>query len=64
MACTYLYKNKKFDSELALDDFLMEHKKLHSKYGDIVFSRSTIHNKVIDILKEAGADSEELKKRY
>ena len=64
MACTYLYKNKKFDSELALDDFLMEHKKLHSKYGDIVFSRSTIHNKVIDILKEAGADSEELKRRY
>lgn len=38
MACRYIYKGKQFDSELALDDFLLQTDPLRPVLGDIVFS--------------------------
>lgn len=64
MSCVYLYKGHTFNSEEALNDFLIEKSALYSKYGDIVFERSTIHSHVLDILDKAGADSQELRDRY
>jgi hypothetical protein len=42
MKCRYIYKGQIFESEAALDDFLIEKKrKYESKFGDLVFSRKT-----------------------
>lgn len=64
MSCIYIYNGHTFNSELELDDFLLANGKLVSKYGDIVFQRSSIHNHVIDILNKAGADSQALRDTY
>ncbi len=64
MSCIYLYNGHQFESEAQLDSFLLSNGKLVSKYGDIVFNRSSVHNHVIDILNTAGQDSEELRTRY
>lgn len=64
MSCIYIYNNRKFDSEESLNDFLLQNKKLISKYGDIVFEKSSIHNHVIDILNTISEDSRELQDKY
>jgi len=64
MSCVYLYKGHKFNSEEALNDFLIEKSELYSKYGDIVFERSTVHSHILDILDKAGADSQDLRDKY
>ena len=64
MSCIYIYNNRKFDSEESLNDFLLQNKKLISKYGDIVFEKSSIHNHVIDILSTISEDSKELQDKY
>lgn len=51
MNCFYLFRGKKFNSELELDEYLLTVDKLAAKYGDIVFSgnnnyQSTIIGKV------------------
>ena len=50
MACLYYYKGKLIGNELQLNDFLIERKKFHSKYGDVVFERSVLANQVADII--------------
>ena len=47
MECVYYYKGNLIGNEIQLNDFLIERKQLHSKYGDIVFNRSIKANKVI-----------------
>jgi len=41
MACVYEYKGHRFNNELELNDFLLEKENYLSKYGDIVFERSS-----------------------
>lgn len=57
MACTYKLKGHIFNSELELDDFLLEKYKYISKLGDIVFSSTTrqneIHSQLYEIHKKA-----------
>ena len=57
MACKYIYKGHIFDSELALDDFLLETDQYESVYGDIVFSMTKEQTPIFDILKRASAAS-------
>ena len=38
MACRYIYKGHIFDSELALDDFLLDKLPFEPVLGDMVFS--------------------------
>nr|DAK03536.1 MAG TPA: hypothetical protein [Bacteriophage sp.] len=40
MGCVYNYKGKLFNSELELDDFLLDRKDLLNKYSDIIFNRT------------------------
>lgn len=40
MKCRYIYKGQVFESEAALDDFLIEKRKYESKFGDLVFHRT------------------------
>ena len=48
MACKYYYKGILIGDELQLNDFLIERKQYHSKYGDVVFKRSIRANSTID----------------
>ena len=63
MACVYEYKGHRFNNELELNDFLLEKENYLSKYGDIVFERSSqfLHAKSqVDSLIQ---ESKELKKK-
>ena len=58
MKCRYIYKGQVFESEAALDDFLIEKRKYESKFGDLVFHRESafLHAKNIienKILKDS-----------
>ena len=58
MKCRYIYKGQVFESEAALDDFLIEKRKYESKFGDLVFQRTApfLHAKNIienKILKDS-----------
>lgn len=64
MACIYEYNGHVFQSELALDDFLMTSGKLISKYGDIVFSRTTRANYTYDILMSRKKEEDKLRDQY
>lgn len=50
MTCVYYYKGNLIGNEIQLNDFLIERKQLHSKYGDVVFERSIKANKVIQTI--------------
>ena len=52
MACLYYYKGNLIGNEIQLNDFLIERKKFHSKYGDVVFQRSNKANQVIQIIDD------------
>lgn len=39
MSCVYLYKNRLFNSEIELDDFLLDRKDLLDNYSDIIFNK-------------------------
>nr|DAU18069.1 MAG TPA: hypothetical protein [Bacteriophage sp.] len=41
MACKYTYKGKQFNSEIELDDFLLEKAPFEPTLGDLVFSMSS-----------------------
>lgn len=64
MACIYIYKGHKFNSELELDDFLLEKRQYESTLGDIVFSRTQAQNNVSSVLSVIAKDSVELQKKY
>lgn len=46
MACRYIYKGHEFNSEVELDDFLIENKRFESILGDSVFSATSAQNNV------------------
>lgn len=52
MACVYYYKGNLIGNEIQLNDFLLERKHFHSKYGDVVFQRSNAANRVIQIIDD------------
>ena len=52
MACVYYYKGTLIGSEIQLNDFLMERKQFHSRYGDVVFNRSVRANTVIQTIDD------------
>ena len=64
MSCKYIYNNRVFNSELELNDFLLQNGKLITKFGDIVFERSSVHNKVLDILDTVTQDTKEAQEAY
>ena len=53
MACLYYYKDRLIGDELQLNDFLIERKQFHSKYGDVVFQRSNTANQVIKTIDDS-----------
>lgn len=61
MGCIYDYKGHIFQSELELDDFLLERRHLVSKYGDIVFSKSNRAIQTYDSVMNLKMDTEALK---
>lgn len=61
MGCIYDYKGHVFQSELELDDFLLERGHLISKYGDIVFSKSNRAIQTYDSIMSLKMDTEALK---
>lgn len=60
MKCTWQFKGHTFDSELELDEFILNGGvKLYSKYGDSVFSKpisQTAVNSKVESFKEKGAE--------
>ena len=52
MGCVYYYKGNLIGNEIQLNDFLIERKKYHSRYGDVVFQRSNAANRVIQIIDD------------
>ena len=57
MKCKYILGNKTFNSELALDNYLISTKKFQSKYGDLIFSKAISEPqlgtlKVLDEIKD------------
>lgn len=53
MACLYYYKGRLIGNEIQLNDFLIERKQFHSKYGDVAFERSNVANKVIQTIDDS-----------
>ena len=66
MACRYFYKGHEFNSELELDDFLIEKRPFEPLLGDIVFSltqeQTNIAAQIERIEKESSKVREEAKK--
>ncbi len=60
--CFYEIGNKRFNSEIELDDFLVANQKYIK--DDTVFSRTTSQNHIHSILSSKLADSKELKSKY
>ena len=52
MVCVYYYKDRLIGDEIQLNDFLIERKQFHSKYGDVVFQRSNAANQVIKTIDD------------
>lgn len=52
MGCVYYYKGNLIGNEIQLNDFLIERKHFHSRYGDVVFQRSNTANRVIQIIDD------------
>lgn len=61
MGCIYDYKGRVFQTELELDDFLLERRHLVSKYGDIVFSKPNRAVQTYDAIMKFNLDTEALK---
>lgn len=63
MACTYKYKGRTFDSELELDDFLLEKAPFEPTLGDLVFQMTAPQLKVAEKLDRIAKESKDVKKR-
>lgn len=64
MACRYIYKGHEFNSELALDDFLIENKRFESILGDAVFSATSAQNNVDAALTTIAREAQDLQRKY
>lgn len=64
MACRYIYKGHEFNSEVELDDFLIENRRFESILGDTVFSATSAQNNVNAALTVIANDAVELQKKY
>ena len=66
MKCVYFYKDKQFNSELELDDFILERLPLEPILGDMVFSDnvSTPQLNVAHQLKVINEQSQKLRQQY
>lgn len=62
MACTYIYKGNQFNSELELDDFLLEKAPFEPILGDLVFSMSSAQLNVSQQLSNISKESVRVKK--
>lgn len=60
MACRYIYKGHEFNSEVELDDFLIENRRFESILGDTVFSATSAQNNVNAALTVIANDAVEL----
>lgn len=61
MGCIYNYKGRVFQTELELDDFLLERRHLVSKYGDIVFDKTNRAIQTYDTIMKFEANTQALK---
>ena len=64
MTCKWIYKGHEFNSEIELDDFLIENKRFESILGDMVFSITSSQANTASILEEAHSESEDLRVKY
>ena len=62
MACKYIYKGKQFNSEIELDDFLLEKAPFEPTLGDLVFSMSSAQLNVSNQLSQIAKDTHKVKK--
>lgn len=58
MGCLYVLDGHTFQSEIELTDFLIENRNFLTKYGDIVFSRTSKANWTCDVLENKLAETE------
>lgn len=66
MACRYFYKGREFESELVLDDFLIEKLPFEPTLGDMVFSNTQEQNQIatqIDQIEKTSAQVREEAKK-
>ena len=61
MACLYFYNGHQFNSELELDDFLLEKEQYYNEFKDTVFSAT---NAQLGVLKRLGEINKETKELY
>ncbi len=64
MACIYKYKGHTFNSELELDDFILEKLPFEPTMGDLVFSMTEQQLNVSSQLSKIAKDSHELVRKY
>lgn len=62
MACRYIYKGHEFNSEIELDDFLLERKPFEPVLGDAVFSTGS--PQVLAALEVISKEAREVQKKY
>ena len=64
MNCKYIYKNKIFNSEIELNDFLLEKYKYESEFKDLVFLKTTDQLSGVSLIRKANDLAKEKKKQY
>lgn len=63
MACRYIYKGHEFNSELELDDFILDKLPFESTLGDMVFSNTDAQNLAANRITQIENDSSEVRAR-
>ncbi len=63
MNCIYIYKGHTFNSEIELDDFLIESQQYESSLGDLVFSLSRSQQPVVNTLNSIIHNTQDLKNK-
>ena len=64
MSCKYIYKGHTFNSEVELDDYLLQKRKFESKFGDLVFSKSSLQLDTVDKIDELNKATIALKEAF
>ena len=64
MNCKYIYKGHIFESEVELDDYLLQKRKFEDKFGDIVFSKSALQLHTVDKIDEMNKATIALKEAF
>lgn len=60
MTCTFKLGEQTFKSEMELDEYLLNNKEFHKKYGDSVFMYTQMQNQTYDKLIESNKEKERL----